>query len=130
MATIMEKRARVIFRNALALHYFDGISKTGKEVRMWLKMHGGWFANVREIFRDGSCQQILPSDNGENVISEEPEKAMEEAERVMGALKEFLGDGVAEHIGRAGLKACVKQWLADLAEGRYRSRSPRRCVIP
>ena len=48
----------------------------------------------------------------------------------MGALKEFLGDGVAEHIGCTALKASVKQWLADLAHGRDRSRSPRRCVIP
>ena len=134
MAAIMEKRARAIFRDAMALHYFDGISKTGEEVDGWLKTHGGWFGNLREIFRDGSCQQIVPTDNGENIISKEPEKAMEEAERVMGSLKEFLGDGVAENMGRVDLKACVKQWLADLApetpQGRYRSRSPRRCVIP
>ena len=130
MAAIMEKRAREIFRDAMALHYFDGISKTGEEVDGWLKTHGGWFGNLREIFRDGSCQQIVPTDNGENIISKEPEKAMEEAERVMGSLKEFLGDGVAEHIGCTALKASVKQWLADLAQGRDRSRSPRRCVIP
>ena len=130
MAAIMEKRARAIFRDAMALHYFDGISKTGEEVDGWLKTHGGWFGNLREIFRDGSCQQIVPTDNGENIISKEPEKAMEEAERVMGSLKEFLGDGVAEHIGCTALKASVKQWLADLAQGRDRSRSPRRCVIP
>ena len=30
MAAIMEKRARAIFRDALALHYFDGISKPAK----------------------------------------------------------------------------------------------------
>ena len=98
MAAVMEKRARAIFRDALALHYFDGISKTGKEVDVWLKTHGGWFANCREIFCDGSCQQMQPADKGENVISKEPEMAMEEAERVMGALREFLGDGAAEHI--------------------------------
>ena len=134
MAAIMEKRARAIFRDAMALHYIDGISKTGEEVDMWLKTHGGWFANCREIYVDGTCQQRLPADNGENVISKEPEKAAKDAERAMGSLKEFLGDGVAEHMGRADLKACVKQWLADLApetpQGRYRSRSPRRCVIP
>ena len=126
----MEKRAREIFRDALGLHYFDGISKTGAEVDGWLKTHGGWFGNLREIFRDGSCQQIVPTDNGENIISKEPEKVMEDAKRVMGSLKEFLGDGVAEHIGCTALKASVKQWLADLAQGRDRSRSPRRCVIP
>ena len=130
----MEKRARAIFRDALALHYFDGISKAGEEVVMWLKTHGGWFGSIREIFRDGSCQQILPTDNCENVVSKEPEKAMEEAEHVMGALKEFLGDGVAEHIGCTNLKASVTQWLADLAsqapQGRDRSRSPPRNVVP
>ena len=120
----------MIFRDALALHYFDGISKAGEEVHAWLQTHGGWFASRREIFRDGSWQQIIPADNGENVVSEEPEKAMEEAKHVMGALKEFLGDGVAEHIGCTNLKASVKQWLADLAQERDRSRSPRRCVIP
>ena len=93
MAAIMEKRAREIFRDALALHYIDGICAAGEEVGIWLKTHGGWFGSVREIFRDGSCQQILPSDDGENVVSKEPEKAMEEAKHVMGALKEFLGDG-------------------------------------
>ena len=120
----------MIFRDALALHYFNGIPKTGEELHAWLQTHGGWFASLREIFRDGSCQQIIPADNGENVVSEEPEKAMEEAKHVMGALKEFLGDGVAEHIGCTNLKASVNQWLADLAQGRNRSRSPRRCVIP
>ena len=120
----------MIFRDALALHYFNGIPKTGEELHAWLQTHGGWFASLREIFRDGSCQQIIPADNGENVVSEEPEKAMEEAKHVMGALKEFLGDGVAEHIGCTNLKASVNQWLADLAQGRDRSRSPRRCVIP
>ena len=126
----MESRARAIFRDALGLHYFDGISKTGAEVDGWLKTHGGWFASLREIFRDGSCQQIVPADNGENIMSKEPEKAAKDAERVMGSLKEFLGDGVAEHIGCTALKASVKQWLADLTQGRDRSRSPRRCVIP
>jgi hypothetical protein len=134
MAAIMEKRARAIFRDALGLHYFDGISKTGAEVDGWLKTHGGWFENLQEISRDGSCRQILPTDNCENVVSKEPEKAMKEAKCVMGSLKEFLGDGVAEHIGCTALKASVKQWLADLApetpQGRDRSRSPRRCVIP
>ena len=47
MAAIMEKRARVIFRDALALHYFEGISKAGEELHAWLKTHGGWFASHR-----------------------------------------------------------------------------------
>ena len=132
-SAIMETRARAIFRDALALHYIDGISKTGEEVDMWLKTHGGWFPDPQEVYGDGT-PLTQPKDEGWDVMSKEPEKAAKEAKGVMGSLKEFLGDGVAEHIGRFDLKACVKQWLADLApetpQGRYRSRSPRRCVIP
>ena len=128
-SAIMEKRARAIFRDALALHYIDGISKTGEEVNVWLTTHGGWFPDPQEVYGDGT-PLTQPKDEGWDVMSKEPEKAMKGAERVMGALKEFLGDGVAEHIGCTALKASVKQWLADLAQGRDRSRSPRRCVIP
>ena len=127
MAAIMEKRARATFRDVLALHYIDGISKTGEEVDMWLKTHGGWFPDPQEVYGDGT-PLTQPKDEGWDVMSKEPEKAMKEAKGVMGSLKEFFGDGVAEHIGRPDLKASVKKWLADLP--RDRSRSPRRCVIP
>ena len=132
MAAIMEKRARATFRDVLALHYIDGISKTGEEVDMWLKTHGGWFPDPQEVYGDGT-PLTQPKDEGWDVMSNEPEKAMKEAKGVMGSLKEFFGDGVAEHIGRIGLKASVAKWLADLAPEtpkRDRSRSPRRCVIP
>ena len=125
----MEKKAREIFRDALALHYINGISKTGEAVNVWLTTHGGWFPDPQEVYGDGT-PLTQPKDEGWDVMSKEPEKAMRGAERVMGALKEFLGDGVAEHIGYTDLKASVKQWLADLAQGRDRSRSARRCVIP
>ena len=126
MAAIMEKRARATFRDVLALHYIDGISKTGEEVDMWLKTHGGWFPDPQEVYGDGT-PLTQPKDEGWDVMSKETEKAMKEAKGVMGSLKEFFGDGVAEHIGRPDLKASVKKWLADLP--RDRSRSPRRCVI-
>ena len=128
-SSIMEKRAREIFRDALALHYINDISKSGEAVNVWLTTHGGWFPDPQEVYGDGT-PLTQPKDEGWDVMSKEPEKAMRGAERVMGALKEFLGDGVAEHIGCTDLKASVKQWLADLAQGRDRSRSPRRCVIP
>ena len=127
MAAIMEKRARATFRDVLALHYIDGISKTGEEVNVWLKTHGGWFPDPQEVYGDGT-PLTQPKDEGWDVMSNEPEKAMKEAKGVMGSLKEFFGDGVAEHIGRPDLKASVKKWLADLP--RDRSRSPRRCVVP
>ena len=123
----MEERARAIFRDALALHYIDDISKTGEEVNVWLKTHGGWLPDPQEVYGDGT-PLTQPKDEGWDVMSKEPEKATKEAKGVMGSLKEFLGDGVAEHIGCTALKASVKQWLADLP--RDRSRSPRRCVIP
>ena len=97
----MEKRPRAIFRDALALHYIDGISKTGEEVNVWLKTHGGWFPDPQEVYGDGT-PLTQPKDEGWDVMSKELEKAMKGAERVMGALKEFLGDGVAEHIGHFG----------------------------
>jgi len=130
MAAIVEKQAREIFRDALMLHYIDDILAAGEEVEMWLKTHGGWFPDQQQDYGYGSQ---MPEADGPEVMSKEPEKAMKEAKCVMGSLKEFLGDGVAEHIGCTALKASVKQWLADLApetpQGRDRSRSPRRCVI-
>ena len=129
----MEKKAREIFRDALALHYINGISKTGEAVNVWLTTHGGWFPDPQEVYGDGT-PLTQPKDEGWDVMSKEPEKAMKEAKGVMSLLAEFLGDGVAEHMSRPDLKASVKKWLADLTpetpQGRDRSRSPRRCVIP
>ena len=128
---VVEKQAREIFRDALMLHYIDDICAAGEEVEMWLKTHGGWFPDQQQDYGYGSQ---MPEADGPDVMSKEPIKAANEAKGVMGSLKEFFGDGVAEHIGRIGLKASVAKWLADLApetpQGRDRSRSPRRCVIP
>ena len=135
MAAIMEKRAREIFRDVLMLHYINDISKTGEEVEMWLKTHGGWFPDQQKDYGYGSQ---MPEADGPDVMSKEPKKAASEAKGVMSLLAEFLGDGIAEHMGRSGLKASVAKWLDDLAgqaapsktPKRNRSRSPRRCVIP
>ena len=130
MAAIVEKRAREIFRDALMLHYIDDICAAGEEVEMWLKTHGGWFPDQQQDYGYGSQ---MPEADDPDVMSKEPIKAAIEAKGVMGSLKEFFGDGVAEHIGRIGLKASVAKWLADLAPEtpkRDRSRSRRRCVIP
>ena len=133
----MEKKAREIFRDALALHYIDGISKTGEEVDMWLKTHGGWFPDPQEVYGDGT-PLTQPKDEGWDVMSKEPEKATKEAKGVMSLLAEFLRDGIAEEMGHCDLKASAQKWLDDVVgqaappetPKRDRSRSPRRCVIP
>ena len=132
---VMEKQGREIFRDALMLHYIDDISKTGEEVEMWLKTHGGWFPDQQKDYGYGSQ---MPEADGPDVMSKEPIKAANEAKGVMSLLAEFLGDGIAEHMGRCDLKGLAQKWLDDLAgqavqsetPKRDRSRSPRRCVIP
>ena len=90
MATIVEKQAREIFRDALALHYIDGICAAGEEVDVWLKTHGGWFPDPQEVYGDGT-PLTQPKDEGWDVMSKEPEKATKEAKGVMSLLAEFLG---------------------------------------
>ena len=135
MSAIMEKKAREIFRDALMLHYIDDICAAGEEVESWLKTHGGWFPDQQQDYGYGSQ---MPEADGPDVMSKEPNKAANEAKGVMSLLAEFLGDGIAEHMGRSDLKASAQKWLDDLAgqaapsetPKRDRSRSPRRCVIP
>jgi hypothetical protein len=114
MAAIMEKRAREIFRDALALHYIDGICAAGEEVESWLKTHGGWLPDPQEVYGDGT-PLTQPEDEGWDVTSKEPEKAMKEAKGVMSLLAEFLRDGIAEEMGQCDLKASAQKWLEDLA---------------
>ena len=129
----MESRARAIFRDALVTHYMDGICAAGEEVELWLKAHGGWIPDPEEYYGHG-C--LMPLVDDPDVMSKEPEKATKEAKGVMSLLAEFLGDGVAELMVRSDLKGLAQKWLDDLeeqapvAQGRYRSRSPRRCVVP
>ena len=131
----MEKRARVIFRDALMLHYIDDICAAGEEVEMWLKTHGGWFPDQQQDYGYGSQ---MPEADGPDVMSKEPNKAANEAKGVMSLLAEYLGDGIAEHMGRCDLKGLAQKWLDDLAgqaapsetPKRDRSRSPGRNVVP
>ena len=67
----MEKRAREIFRDALALHYIDGICAAGEEVELWLKTHGGWLPDPQEVYGDGT-PLTQPEDEGWDVMSKEP----------------------------------------------------------
>ena len=111
MTAIMEKRARVIFRDALMLHYIDDILAAGEEVEMWLKTHDGWFPDQQQDYGYGS---EMPEADGPDVMSKEPIKAASEAKGVMSLLAEFLGDGIAEHMGRSDLKASAQKWLDNL----------------
>ena len=111
MTAIMEKRAREIFRDALMLHYIDDICAAGEEVEMWLKTHGGWFPDQQQDYGYGS---LMPEADGPDVMSEEPKKAASEAKGVMSLLAEFLGDGIAEHMGRSDLKTSAQKWLDNL----------------
>ena len=116
MTAIMEKRAREIFRDALALHYIDGICAAGEEVELWLKTHGGWLPDPQEVYGDGT-PLTQPVDEGWDVMSKEPEKAIKEAKGVMSLLAEFLRDGIAEEMGQCDLKASAQKWLDDLGKG-------------
>ena len=135
MAAIMEKWARTIFRNALMLHYIDDTCAAAEEVELWLKTHGGWFPDQQQDYGYGSQ---MPEADGPDVMSKEPNKAVNEAKGVMSLLAEFLGDGIAEHMGRCDLKGLAQKWLDDLAgqaapsetPKRDRSRSPGRNVVP
>ena len=113
MAAIVEKQAREIFRDALMLHYIDDICAAGEAVEMWLKTHGGWFPDQQKDYGYGSQ---MPEADGPEVMSKEPKKAANEAKGVMSLLAEFLGDGIAEHMGRSDLKASAQKWLDNLEE--------------
>ena len=113
MSAIMEKKAREIFRDALMLHYIDDICAAGEEVESWLKTHGGWFPDQQQDYGYGSQ---MPEADGPDVMSKEPEKAAKEAKGVMSLLAEFLGDGIAEHMGRSDLKTSAAKWLDDLED--------------
>ena len=86
----MEQRARQIFRDALFKHYIDEIP-CGDEVELWLKTHGGWFPDSQVMYGDGT-PMTQPTDEGVDVTSAEPEKALQEAkERLQANGVEVLG---------------------------------------
>ena len=101
----MEKRARAIFREALLVQYIDGVP-VGDEVETWLKKHGGWFPDEQDDYGYG-C--LMPEADGAEIMSTEPQKAMEDAKRVMSCLDEAIEDEAVE------LKRSAQKWLKDLA---------------
>ena len=105
MTAIMEKRARAIFREALLVQYIDGIP-VGDEVETWLKKHGGWFPDEQEDYGYG-C--LMPEADRADIMSNEPQNAMEDAKRVMTCLDEAIEDEDVE------LKKSAQKWLKDLA---------------
>jgi hypothetical protein len=127
-ALAAEIRARNIFREALYLHYIDGIS-CGNEIDQWLRRHGGWFRDNQQIY-DGDA----PQDDDESVRSSfHPEIAVVEAESVMMTLYTTLWIGNARvernHINRGEPAGCpidnsqalkrelerdARNWLVDV----------------
>ena len=105
MTAFMEKRARAIFREALLVQYIDGIP-VGDEVETWLKKHGGWFPDEQEDYGYG-C--MMPEAVGAEIMSTEPEKAIEDAKRVMSCLDEAIEDEDVE------LKTSAQKGLADFS---------------
>ena len=105
MTAIMEKRARGIFREALLAQYIDGIP-IGDEVKNWLAKHGGWFPDEQEDYGYG-C--MMPEADSADVMSNEPQKAIEDAKRVMSCLDEAIEDEEVE------LKKSAQKWLKDSA---------------
>ncbi len=82
--TAMESKARRVFREALAFHYIEGL-EVGPEVDAWLKNHGGWLPDPQELYGDGTPLD-QPKDEGDNVDSKDPARAMEDAKGLMSKL--------------------------------------------
>ena len=107
MSVEMEKRARVILRDALLKHYIDELS-CGHEVEAWLKTHGGWFPDNQMTYGDGT-PLTQPKDEGEDVMSKEPENVLVDARVVMENLWVSLDDEDADLANR------VCSWIMDIA---------------
>ena len=114
----MEKQARIVLRNALMMHYIVGI-EAGEAVEAWLNNHGGWFPDNQD-YGDGS-PEMQPADEGEEVMSAEPEVAMVEAKSLLQRLVDTVGKDVHDPLG---VLPGARQWLQDLTLSRKRSRSP------
>ena len=106
MSVQMEKRARVILRDALLKHYIDELS-CGHEVEAWLKTHGGWFPDNQMTYGDGT-PLTQPKDEGEDVMSKEPANVLVDAKVVMESLWTTLDDEDAD------LANSVCSWIIDL----------------
>ena len=106
MSVEMERRARVILRDALLKHYIDELS-CGHEVEAWLKTHGGWFPDNQMTYGDGT-PLTQPKDEGEDVMSKEPANVLVDAKVVMESLWTTLDDEDAD------LANSVCSWIIDL----------------
>lgn len=125
----MEDKARVIFREALVIHYVDTLA-AGDEVDAWLRKHGGWLPDPQELYGDGT-PLTQPVDEGLDVFSNSPEIALREAEETMDRLVQSL-----HHDGHHHTRMKALRWLDELGalelasirarRSRSRSRSPRR----
>jgi hypothetical protein len=106
MSVEMEKRARVILRDALLKHYIDELS-CGHEVEAWLKTHGGWFPDNQMTYGDGT-PLTQPKDEGEDVMSKEPENVLIDARVVMENLWVTLDDEDSDFANG------VCDWITDI----------------
>ena len=97
--TNMETRARIIFRELFLRCRIDGITTYRKkgidintELESWLKTHGGWCPEEKETWGDRTpLPEPLALDEGENVISNDPVRAMDEANQLMNHLCLVVG---------------------------------------
>ena len=105
MSVEMEKRARMIFRDALLKHYIDELP-CGDKVEMWLITHGGWFPDNLVIYDDGT-PLTQPKDEGIDAMSKEPERAFQEARNLMELMWPVLDDYDAD------LMSSMSDWLTS-----------------
>jgi len=105
---VMESKVRRIFREALAMHYIDGL-EVGPQVDSWLKSHGGWFPDPQELYGDGSPMD-QPIDEGEDVASKDPSRALDDAKELMPKLIANLAREMESFPEDANMK-----FLADTA---------------
>ena len=108
----METVAREIFRDVLAAHYIDG-HPFGEEADLWLKIHGGWLPDPQEMYDDGT-PLTQPRDEGDRVMSKDPEKALKEAMGLMKCLAECLHDDYLDVHGNVKFQA--QEWLEESAK--------------
>jgi hypothetical protein len=72
----MESAARRIFRQALHLHYIEGL-ECGDAVQQWLRTEGGWFRDNQEMY------EADVRDDPEDIMSNDPFRAMSQARDLM-----------------------------------------------
>jgi hypothetical protein len=78
MSALAAKNARRIFREALRLHYIEGL-EGGAEISEWLSVYGGWFRDNQAI-RDGEGP---PKDHADYGRSSNPTATVRAASTLM-----------------------------------------------